>query len=238
VDPAAIRGLAPPSLPPSGACLCLGSRVLYQPLHAVEGYTTPGLRLCRCPLGNLRRSWWHLPSLSGLRYDGDLSGKSPHASRQLTGHGHGHNIGVFASCHEAPGTVTQPHWRFPTDVLDACGWCCEAQWHMSADFRGIAIGPGAFDQGTVGLALASRGDASLVASLSRRGCRGGEAQGVQQRSPVLTPGEVAACGPGGTAPVYGTPRRAWSASTTGRAARSAPGRCVLVPDVPVVRCGW
>src|SRR5919109_31206 len=47
-------GWLPPSLPPSGACLCLGSSVLSQPLNAVEGDTTPGLRLCRCTLGNLR----------------------------------------------------------------------------------------------------------------------------------------------------------------------------------------
>ena len=44
-------GWVPPDLRPSGACLCLGSSVLYQPLNAAEGCTTPGLRLCRCTLG-------------------------------------------------------------------------------------------------------------------------------------------------------------------------------------------
>jgi hypothetical protein len=44
-------GWVPPYVRPSGACLCLGSSVLYQPLHAAEGDTTPGLRLCRCTLG-------------------------------------------------------------------------------------------------------------------------------------------------------------------------------------------
>jgi hypothetical protein len=44
-------GWGPPSVRPSGACLCLGSRVLYQPLNAAEGDTPPGLRLCRCTLG-------------------------------------------------------------------------------------------------------------------------------------------------------------------------------------------
>jgi hypothetical protein len=43
-------GWVPPYLPPSGACLCLGSSVLSQPLNAVEGYTKPGLRLFRCTL--------------------------------------------------------------------------------------------------------------------------------------------------------------------------------------------
>jgi hypothetical protein len=49
-------GWLPPSWPPSGAGLCRGSRVLSQPLHAVEGDTTPGLRLCRCTLVHLM-SW-------------------------------------------------------------------------------------------------------------------------------------------------------------------------------------
>jgi hypothetical protein len=39
----------PPSLRPSGACRCLGSRVLSQPLNAAEGDTTPGRRLFQCP---------------------------------------------------------------------------------------------------------------------------------------------------------------------------------------------
>ena len=41
-------GWLPPSLPPSGACLSLGTRILYKPLNAVEGDTTPGLRLFQC----------------------------------------------------------------------------------------------------------------------------------------------------------------------------------------------
>jgi hypothetical protein len=44
-------GWVPPYLRPSGACLCLGSSVLDQPLNAAEGDTTPGLRLCRCTWG-------------------------------------------------------------------------------------------------------------------------------------------------------------------------------------------
>ena len=38
----------PPAWHPSGACLSRDTRILYKPLHAVEGDTTPGLRLCRC----------------------------------------------------------------------------------------------------------------------------------------------------------------------------------------------
>ena len=46
-------GWLPPYLLPSGACLTLGSSVLYEPPNAVEGSTTPGLRLFRCTLANL-----------------------------------------------------------------------------------------------------------------------------------------------------------------------------------------
>lgn len=53
-------GWLPPYVPPSGACLWLGSRVLYQPRNAAEGYTTPGLRLFRCTLANLRSSGLNL----------------------------------------------------------------------------------------------------------------------------------------------------------------------------------
>ena len=49
-------GWLPPSLLPSGACLTLGSSILYKPHNAAEDYTTPGLRLCRCPLANLLSS--------------------------------------------------------------------------------------------------------------------------------------------------------------------------------------
>jgi hypothetical protein len=48
-------GWLPPYVHPSGAGLCLGSSVLYQPLNAAEGYTTPGLRLFRCTLAHLLR---------------------------------------------------------------------------------------------------------------------------------------------------------------------------------------
>jgi hypothetical protein len=44
-------GFLPPDVPPSGAGLPLGSSVLYSPLHAAEGDTTPGLRRCRGTLG-------------------------------------------------------------------------------------------------------------------------------------------------------------------------------------------
>jgi hypothetical protein len=44
----------PPYLSPSGACLTLGSSILYQPQNAAEDYTTPGLRLFQCTLEPFR----------------------------------------------------------------------------------------------------------------------------------------------------------------------------------------
>jgi hypothetical protein len=90
-------GWLPPSLRPSGACLCRGSRGLSQPLHAAEGDTTPGLRLCRCTVVNRRRSWLNPRSLVGVRCYGTLAGHGPPAASQRTGHGHGHAMGGLAS---------------------------------------------------------------------------------------------------------------------------------------------
>jgi hypothetical protein len=42
-------GGVPPYLGPAGACLTLGSRMPEGSPNAVEGYTTPGLRLFPCP---------------------------------------------------------------------------------------------------------------------------------------------------------------------------------------------
>jgi hypothetical protein len=152
-------GWLPPYVPPSGACLCLGSRVLSQPLNAVEGSTTPGLRLCRCTLVPLLRAWVNPRSLLGVRCDGPLSG-----------HGPGHDSGVFAACHEAPVTLTAPHVGFPPDGLEALGVCCEAQGPMAADFRGIARGPGAFAEDASGMGVAPqrsirRGPSPSIASV-------------------------------------------------------------------------
>jgi hypothetical protein len=49
-------GWRAPDVYSSEACLGLGSSVLYQPLHAAEGDTTPGLRLIRCTVAPLLSS--------------------------------------------------------------------------------------------------------------------------------------------------------------------------------------
>jgi hypothetical protein len=124
-------GWVPPDLGPSGACLPLGSSILSKPLNAAEDDTTPGLRLFRCTLVNLSElntSAWCVRSRAVLvlRDDGHLLGNGPHESCQLTGHGHGDHIGVFASCHESSVTFTEPHLGLPTDVLDHFGLVFQA----------------------------------------------------------------------------------------------------------------
>jgi hypothetical protein len=47
-------GWLPPYLHPSGACLTLGTSILYQPPNAAEGYAKPGPRLFRCTLEPFR----------------------------------------------------------------------------------------------------------------------------------------------------------------------------------------
>ena len=68
---------------------------------------------------------------------------------------------------------------------------------MPADLRGVARGPGTFDQRTAGMAVARLGDAALSAPLSCRVCCRREAQGVHQLSGVVETGKVAECGHGG-----------------------------------------
>src|SRR5262245_21503307 len=131
-------GWLPPSVPPSGAGLCLGASVLAAPLNAVEGSPTPGLRRSRCPWGPLLSACWPPLELLGCLCAGLRSGHGPQASSQLPGHGHAHALGLWASCPEAPGTLTEPHGGFPTAVLDDCGWGCASPWQRSADVSGLA----------------------------------------------------------------------------------------------------
>jgi hypothetical protein len=49
-DPAAIRGLAPTCLAAVGGRPRARDESPQGSLHAVEGYTEPGRRLCQCPL--------------------------------------------------------------------------------------------------------------------------------------------------------------------------------------------
>jgi hypothetical protein len=164
-------GCLPPYVLPSGACLSLGSSILYKPPNAAEDYPKPGLRLFRCTLAHLselNRSQGCVTSrgvwvLHGARH---LLGHGPYEASQFAGNGDRHHIGMFASCDEASIAFTEPHLRFPTDVLDDFGLFFESQLHMSAHLSRITLGPSAFDQDAAGMGVAGLGDRSLAALLT------------------------------------------------------------------------
>jgi hypothetical protein len=99
-------GWGPPSVRPSGACLTLGSRMPEGALHAVEGDTTPGLRLCQCPLANFLSDGGKGTRFFGRTVSPNLCGNGPHKAHQLTGNGHGDPVGLFAVCHESSVAFT------------------------------------------------------------------------------------------------------------------------------------
>jgi hypothetical protein len=105
--------------------------------HAVEGCTTPGLRLFRqtwqtCYVVDLRaiRLW-------DLWCHRNLCGHGPHKTGKFPGHGHDHLVGVCAAGHQASKAFTEPHLRLPTDVLDRFRQLFEPELQVAADFGGI-----------------------------------------------------------------------------------------------------
>jgi hypothetical protein len=137
---------------------------------------------------------FHGCALCGQR---GLLGNGPHKSTQFPRDGDNHLVGIFPSSASLSVAFAESSLRLPTASLERLGHLLPASWQMPADCGGGARGPGTFDQGTAGMALASLGDAALWAPLSRRGCRGCEAQGVHELSRVSEPGEVAECGHSG-----------------------------------------
>jgi hypothetical protein len=184
-------GWLPPYLLPSGACLCLGSSVLYEPLNAAEGYTKPGLRLFRCTLANLLSLGLNSLNLLDLRCDRDLFGNGPHESGELAGNGYVDHIAVFTFCHQSPVTFTEPELGLPTDVLDYLGLFFESQLQMSADLGRIAIGPGAFYESPSGMGVAGFGNGALAASFASRVLRGDQAQEFHQFSWIIETCQIA-----------------------------------------------
>ena len=130
---------------------------------------------------------------------------------------------MLASCHEAPGTFTQPHVGFPTAVLDECGGRCESQVHMSADFRGIARGPGAFDAPASGMGMARLGNRPGAALRPGGGFGGAQAQDLHPFSRGLKPWQ------GTHVRSQGDGHRAWHA-TPGLQSRAPRGQ---TPGLPV-----
>ena len=96
--------------------------------------------------------------------------------------------------HQAAVAFAQPDLGLPTDVLDGFGLLFEAQLQMPADLGGIAIGPGAFDQGASGMGVAGFGHRPLPAPLPAGIFRGGQAQNFISCSGVIEAGQVAEFG--------------------------------------------
>ena len=65
--------------------------------------------------------------LGVLRYPGDLMRNGPHKGHEFSGNSHYDLIGVFASSKELAVAFTQPHLRFPAEVLDCFRLLFEAQ---------------------------------------------------------------------------------------------------------------
>src|SRR5215831_8850420 len=129
-------GWLPPSVPPSGACLSLGTSILDKPLNAIAGSPTPGLRLCQCTKETFGVTGAMVLALLDLRCYRELLGHRPPASHPLTGHGHRDHIGMFASCEESSGSCTQPDLGLPTAVLDHVRLLLKAPLAMAPDLGG------------------------------------------------------------------------------------------------------
>jgi hypothetical protein len=66
-------------------------------LNAVEGCTTPGLRLFRCTVENFLSCGLNDNLSIGHRGHRHLLGNSPHKAREFPGNGHDHLVRVFAT---------------------------------------------------------------------------------------------------------------------------------------------
>ena len=105
--------------------------------------------------------------LVALGSDGNLFGKGPHEPHELTRNSHDHLVGVFSARYQASVSCAQANLGFPTDVLDGFGVLFESQWQVATDFRGITLGPRAFNQHPPGMTIARFGDGALTTPLTR-----------------------------------------------------------------------
>jgi ABC transporter substrate binding protein len=108
-------------------------------------------------------------NLTGLEIPAiEVSGKRLELFKDAvpTGNGHGDHVSMFALRYKTPIAFAEPDLGFPTDVLDDFELFFQSQLEMSANFRGIAIGPGAFDQDASGMGVARFGNRPLSALLA------------------------------------------------------------------------
>ena len=173
----------------------------WSPLHAVEGCTQPGRRLCRetmdhggaSRLSHERASGRSLSRVRCLSGDGDLPGDGPHEGHPCPRAGDHPLMGVCAPGAQRAVACAQPSVGRPTDLLHRVGPRCESPRERAAHLGRIAGGPGPVDQCPPGRGVARLGDPALATSVSTGLCRGDATEITHQRSGVVHTGEVATC---------------------------------------------
>ena len=113
--------------------------------------------------------------LEGFGFYGNLFGHGPHETDACTGHGPHDLVGRCASGAPSAIALTTPHLCLSADGLDEVGRVFQSSLEVSADVRGVAIGPGAFDQDATRRGVARFGDCTVPTPLSTRVFRGGPA---------------------------------------------------------------
>jgi hypothetical protein len=190
-------GGLPPAVPPSGACLTLGSRMPEGALPAIAGAPNTGAVSLPLPGGNLRHYSGTRARSVAVRCAGNLLGNGPQKARQRTGHGHGDAGGLLAACHASSGAFPPPGLGLPAAVLDPRGWSFESPLQRPPDRGGRAGGPGACAQRPSGLGVTSWGKRPLLAPRPRGRLRREPAHAWQARAGRSTARQVAACRHGG-----------------------------------------
>jgi hypothetical protein len=187
VAPAALRGGGPTCRASVGGRPRSRPEGVFQPLHALEDYTTPGPRLCR----------WRIAD--GLRREshGDLLGHRPQAGTEGPSDGHAHWGGIFSSCDASSRACAPPHLRLPTAILAWLGELGESAWAMAPPLGRVARGPGACTQRAARRSVACLGHAALTTTFPPGIGRGRAPQRTPEGSRLCKAGEVAELRHGG-----------------------------------------
>jgi hypothetical protein len=98
---------------------------------------------------------------------------------------------MFASGGEATEALAETDLGLPRDVLDGSGKTLEALSNVGGDFSRISVGPGAFDKGAAGVAVAGFGDGSQAAGVSGGIFAGDQAEKGGELAGVVEAREVA-----------------------------------------------
>ena len=151
----------PPSLPPSGAGLGLGTRVsgsLCTPSRA-----TPHRGRASADGGvHTFASRARPREALGRESDGALRGNRPQKGNQCPRDGQHHVLGMVPAGDAASRACAQPPLRPPTAIRDRRGELCQPAVELATPLGRIAVGPGPFHQCPARLGVARRGEAALT----------------------------------------------------------------------------